>query len=418
MAKSNESRYCEKCCKTMNVSEFYQSNNLEKYPDKYLNQCKKCLTMHVDNWNPDTYLWILQEVDVPYIPDEWNKLMLSYAKDRSKVTGVTILGRYLSKMKLKQWKDFRWKDTDFLREQNNNRIEQAMKQQGYNIQQITETLEKIDFSVPEGELQPPPVQQEPISTIAPGIDYYNQASFAPPEPEEEDSVVAQLTDEDKLMLRVKWGKTYKPDEWVQLEKLYNEMMESYDIQSAGHIDTLKMICKTSLKANQLLDIGDVDGAQKMVKMYDMLMKSGKFTAAQNKTESGNAVDSISELVMLCERDGFFPRYYVDGPQDKVDRTLQDLQNYTRQLVTEEMNLGSLIESAVKQIQADKEKEAERNAEAADDEEQFEQELFDEDKRAFLQDEDFEELRNAIEEDEMDDEEYIASLIDTPTRELI
>jgi hypothetical protein len=37
-------------------------------------------------------------------------------------------------------------------------------------------------------------------------------------------------------------------------------MESYDIQSAGHIDTLKMICKTSLKANQLLDMGDVDAA--------------------------------------------------------------------------------------------------------------------------------------------------------------
>jgi len=26
-------------------------------------------------------------------------------------------------------------------------------------------------------------------------------------------------------------------------------------------------------------MGDVDGAQKMLKMYDMLMKSGKFTAA-------------------------------------------------------------------------------------------------------------------------------------------
>ena len=173
-----------------------------------------------------------------------------------------------------------------------------------------------------------------------------------------------------------------------------------------------------MDSNQLLDIGDVDGAQKMVKMYDMLMKSGKFTAAQNKTESGNVVDSISELVALCEKDGFFPRYYTDGPKDKVDRTLQDLQNYTRQLVTEEMNLGSLIESAVKQIQADKEKEDERNVEAAGDDDQFEQELFDEDKKAFLQDEDFMELRDLIEEDEIDDEEYLAALADQDTEELI
>ena len=415
MAKSNEQRYCSKCNKTMNVEQFYQSNNAEKYPDKYLNICKKCLTMHVDNWNPDSFLWILQECDVPYIPEEWNKLMASYARDKSKVTGATILGRYLSKMKLKQWRDYRWKDTDFLREFNNAKIEQAMKQQGYDMQAITEAIDRANFTVPEGELSiPDEILNGPSSAQVPPTPYDQVApsySFFPAQEEEEDTLTSQLTDEDKLMLRVKWGKTYKPDEWIQLEKLYNEMMESYDIQSAGHIDTLKMICKTSLKANQLLDIGDVDGAQKMVKMYDMLMKSGKFTAAQNKSESGNVVDSISELIMMCEKDGFIPRYYVDQPMDKVDRTLQDLQKYTRTLVTEEMNLGNLIENAVKQIQADKEKEALRDADAAGDDDAFESELFDEDEKAFLQDEDFQQLQELIEDDTIDDEEYLASLLD-------
>lgn len=413
MAAGMEQRYCSKCNRTMNVDNFYQSKNEEKYPDKYLNICKKCITMHVNNWDPETYLWILQECDVPYIPDEWNSLLAKYGKDKTKLTGATILGRYLSKMKLKQYKEYRWKDTDFLRELNNNKIEQAMKQQGYDIQAITEAINKVDFEVPAEELSIP--QEVLVKNNQPE---YTPTAYDLPEPtysynaapEEDDSITAQLTDEDKLMLRVKWGKTYKPDEWVQLEKLYNEMMESYDIQSAGHIDTLKMICKTSLKANQLLDIGDVDGAQKMVKMYDMLMKSGRFTAAQNKTESGNAVDSISELVAMCEKDGFFPRYYVDTPKDKVDRTLQDLQNYTRQLVTEEMNLGELIESAVKQIQSDKEKEAEVNADAADDDDAFETELFDQDKTAFLNDEDFQQLQSLIEEDEVNDEEYLASLL--------
>jgi hypothetical protein len=98
-------------------------------------------------------------------------------------------------------------------------------------------------------------------------------------------------------------------------------MASYDVQGAGHIDTLKLVCKTSLKANQLIDIGDIEGFQKMSKVYDNLMKSGKFTAAQNKAESGEFVDSIGELVALCEREGFIPRYYIDEPNDKVDRTL-------------------------------------------------------------------------------------------------
>lgn len=77
-----ETKYCDKCRRTLKIINFYKSNNLEKYPDGYLNQCKKCISMHVDNWNPDTFLWILQEADVPYIPDEWNSLMAKYAKNR------------------------------------------------------------------------------------------------------------------------------------------------------------------------------------------------------------------------------------------------------------------------------------------------------------------------------------------------
>jgi hypothetical protein len=84
-----------------------------------------------------------------------------------------------------------------------------------------------------------------------------------------------------------------------------------------------------------------------MKMYDSLMKSGKWTAAQNKADNGEYVDSISELVALCERDGFIPRYYVDTPQDKVDRVIQDLQDYTRNLIVEEMHLGPLLERAVR-----------------------------------------------------------------------
>jgi hypothetical protein len=54
-----------------------------------------------------------------------------------------------------------------------------------------------------------------------------------------------------------------------------------------------------------------------------------------------------------------------------------------------MNLGNLIESAVKQIQIDKEKEALQDADAANDDEVFEAELFDEEnEKAYLKDEDF------------------------------
>jgi hypothetical protein len=49
--------------------------------------------------------------------------MDKYGRDRSKLTGMTILGRYLSKMKLKQYKEYRWKDNDYLEEKAKAEIE-------------------------------------------------------------------------------------------------------------------------------------------------------------------------------------------------------------------------------------------------------------------------------------------------------
>ena len=239
--------YCEKCNGTKASTEFYLSNNTEKYPNGKINICKKCITMHVDNWDPETYLWILQEIDVPYIPDEWHKLLANYGKDRTKMTGTTILGRYLAKMKLKQYRDFRWADNEHLQELNNNKIEQTMKRQGYSAVQIAEAVQRATFSLPEDVAPPPPPTPDTTYEV-PVEDYFDDGAT--------DALVAELTDEDKLYLRLKWGKAYKPDEWIELERLYNEMMESYDIQTAGHKDTLKLICKTSLKANQLIDMGD------------------------------------------------------------------------------------------------------------------------------------------------------------------
>ena len=378
---SRETYYCEKCNRTMGEENFYGSNNLEKYPDGKFKICKKCMTMHVDNWNPDTYLWILQEADVPYIPDEWNKLMASYARDKSKVTGMTIVGRYLGKMKLKQFKDYRWKDTEFLQEMANNKIEQTMKRQGYDAQQIATAINKATFEIPTEPLEEPQFTNISDNSLSETEDYFAQTSGA------QDDFNDDLTDEDRLYLRLKWGKAYKPEEWIYLEQLYNDMMESYDIQTAGHIDTLKFICKTSLKMNQLIDIGDIEGFQKVSRVYNELMKSGKFTAAQNKAETGEFVDSVGELIELCEKEGYIERYYIEKPNDKVDFTIQDMQRYTRTLIEEETNLSNMIETALKQNA--KEDEDEKNQ--LDDDIVDDADLSIEELEKSLKDEDFEDF---------------------------
>ena len=399
MAEENKQYYCEKCNRTMGADQFYSSNNLEKYPnDGKFPMCKKCMTMHVDNWNPDTYMWILQEADVPYVPEEWDKLMAKYAKDNRKMTGMTIIGRYLSKMKLKQFCDYRWKHTEFLQELARKKREQVMKQQGYDAEQIALANQRAAFAVPQNLEIPDLKKPETNPFLATGQEDY----FAEQSGSVEDEI--DLTDEDRIYLRLKWGKTYKPEEWVRLEQLYNDMMNSYDIQGAGHEDNLKLLCKTSLKANQLIDIGDVEGFQKMSKVYDTLMKSGKFQAVQNKAESGEYVDSVGELVAICEKDGFIPRYYLGEPNDKVDQTILDIKRYTRTLITEETNLGNLIEEAIKNNQKEDEAAAAADQDVdtglLDDIEEIEQQL---------KDDDFEEYSEFLDNEEASDADLLEFL---------
>jgi hypothetical protein len=142
-------------------------------------------------------------------------------------------------------------------------------------------------------------------------------------------------------------------------------------------------------------MGDIEGYQKMSKVYDSLMKAGKFTAAQNKAENGEYVDSVSELVALCERDAFIPRYYTDGPQDKVDRVIQDLQDYTRNLVLEELHLGPLIEKAIRNNMADSEKD-EDDEDDYDEETELERSLYEEEE-VTIEDDDYDEYNERQEE---------------------
>ena len=165
------------------------------------------------------------------------------------------------------------------------------------------------------------------------------------------------------------------------------MTNSFDIQDADTINTLILICKTNLKMNQALDCGDIEGFQKLSKVSESLRKSAKFTAAQNKEEKNDYVDCVGELVAMCEREGYIPRFETDIPQDKVDLTLKDMENYLYKLVTQEMNLGNLIEAAVKNMVDQENREEDEDIEDIDnlDEEVLKDEDFIEHNQ-FLEDE--------------------------------
>ena len=350
---------CQKCGKTISDDNFYTYKDGRK-----TEMCKSCMTMHIDNFDPNTYLWLLEKMDVPYIEEEWVVLRdKAYAKNPH-LNGMSVFGKYLSKMKLKQFKDFGWADTDRIRFERDQRAAEAKAtvvqadavfadeiQKKYEAGEITEAEYKTMMPTPEQNDRKGPTT---AAEAAGGWNnFYDESKFI--SPDELPDPAAELTDEDRIYLAMKWGRMYQPSEWVELERNYAEMMNSFDIQDADTINTLILICKTNLKMNQAIDCGDMDGYQKLTRVYDSLRKSAKFTAAQKKEQNADYVDSIGELVAMGEREeGFIPRFVTDVPQDKVDATLNDMNKYVYNLITKDLGFGAQIENYIKKIELERE----------------------------------------------------------------
>ena len=340
---------CNKCGKSMDEINFYTYKNGKK-----TELCKKCLTMHINNFEPNTFLWALEKMDVPYVPEEWNILRdKAYAKDPYKMNGMSVFGKYLSKMRLKQWKDYSWADTEKIAQEKEKKTQKDLEQQKKFEESMKQQLEKGEISEAEYKtMVSTPTQNAELAVKAPkneiGTDnFYDENNFI-----SEDELIdpaAELTQEDKIYLAMKWGRLYKPNEWVELEKKYEEMTSSFDIQDSDTTGTLILICKTYLKMNQAIDCGDMDGYQKLSRVYDSLRKSAKFTAAQNKEVKSDFVDCIGEMVAYCEKNGGqIPRMKIDAPNDIVDKVIMDLKEYTRSLIYDDKSLAQQIENFIKQ----------------------------------------------------------------------
>ena len=355
---------CSRCKKTMSDIKFYTHKDGSKD-----DMCKDCLCAHVNNFEPDTFLWILKRMDVPYIPSEWNVLRdRKYQEDPNKGTGgPAVMGKYLAKMKLKQWYDketgkpYTWEDSERLQNEYSQEPELTEEQKAEeeaHEQEIKDMYEKGEISEAEYKTLTSTESQfkdaatlfpgaSDISNVDGGLDFDSQYMSEDELPDP----AAELTTEDKIYLAMKWGRLYKPNEWVILEQKYTEMMNSFDIQDADSRNTLILLCKTDLKMNQAIDCGDVDGYQKLSRVSDNLRKSAKFTAAQNKDKDNEQIDCVGVLVAVCEREGgFIPNTLVDVSEDMIDVSIKDTQKYLHNLVTKDLGFGQQIENYLKKIQ--------------------------------------------------------------------
>lgn len=383
---------CSKCGRSLKESEFFKMKTGNR-----CDYCKDCLCQYIDNRKPETFKWILEMFDVPYIEKKWMQIANErYKKNPSKFGPTSVIGIYLRTMNMMQYRDFHYSDSD--NPENNaatapiaeTKIDEeyetkliAQLEAGEISQTQYDTLTKKNATNYAEELglneeglikglESLPIRAEEESAANAPQEQVPQYQFDP------NYWTDQLNEKDIDYLMLKWGTVYTPEQWIKMETTYNKYSQEYDL-NVDREEVLKKMCKTSLKMDEALDAGDVTGYKNLATVFDQLRKSGKFTEAQNKDDKQQILSSIGELVALCEQEGgiipALPQYDPDQyPQDKIDFTLRDLKAYTYSLVSNELGLGDLIESYIEKLEKSEEDSVDLDAglitsaeEAADEE---------------------------------------------------
>lgn len=99
---------CVKCKRVLAEEDyFWKMKNGER--TRY---CKACLTQYIDNTNPESFLWILKEFDVPYIPNLWIDIaQAAYNRKPTAFNNKSVIGRYIRTCNMKPWRQWGYEDS-------------------------------------------------------------------------------------------------------------------------------------------------------------------------------------------------------------------------------------------------------------------------------------------------------------------
>ena len=123
---------------------------------------------------------------------------------------------------------------------------------------------------------------------------------------------------------------FKADELRFLEDYYHQLENDFELNDVNLKDTAKKLAKQSLICDQVQDKyaagkASLQDVQSAMSLFDLLSKSGNFSASKRKPEEKQEETSFSEITKYCETHGHPCTKEIKWPKDVVDQTLEALQ---------------------------------------------------------------------------------------------
>lgn len=150
------------------------------------------------------------------------------------------------------------------------------------------------------------------------------------EAKEEGQVIEEKVDPNVKTYSEEFGGYFKPDELKYLENYYRQLENDFELSDVNLRDTAKKLAKASLQADKVQDkymagqatMQDVKDA---VALFDLLSKSGNFSASKRKPGDKGGLGSWAEISFYLESNGYTMQRKIEWPKDDVDKTIDEFR---------------------------------------------------------------------------------------------
>lgn len=273
LKKEAPKKQCSSCGKPRTHSAFYKVDSI-MFPDGMINICSTCVREQVDVENEIQVIEFLRQIDKPFVKSYWNEAVQS---------GRYPLGEYIRKINsLQQFKGKSFEDSDGMSDGNS-------------------TGKTADIAIAHSP--------ETVMNVKGEVIEYSDA----------------LVD--------KWGIGYKKHEYLKMEKFYQDMRLTHEIQTPIHVDLLTQLSYMSVERDRLRQSGDWQNYPKISDTIEKMTKSAGFRPVDRQgIDDATGIRSFAQIWEEVEKKGFRKPPTSVFEEDVVDAMIVSLLNYYHRLV--------------------------------------------------------------------------------------
>lgn len=263
-------KVCQGECGKAKVHTYFYKVNSPMFPDGMINICRDCVRQQVDIENMEEVISFLRQIDKPFIQSYW---------DEAEKSKNYTLGEYIRKV---------------------NSLSQ-MKGKDFDNSDGIDGVGKIDLSSAKSPDSLMNVKGE----------------------------IIEYSDE----LVNKWGIGYKKDEYLKMEKFYQDMRLTHEIHTPVHVNKLMELAYLTIELERLRKERDIPNYTKLAKTIDDMEKSAGFRPADRQgIDDATGIRSFSQIFEEVEKKGFRKPPKLVFDEDIIDGVVISLANYYHRIV--------------------------------------------------------------------------------------